>query len=157
MNISVKAFENADQDSAIKAHVNLTIDNAFVVKNLAVVQGKNGLFVNMPHHKSNEVDENGKAVYKDDAFPLKKDLRDKIQEAAIESYEKGGQEVSFDYAAPEKTKTAEASAKEGARLDESEGRASVLRILKEEPLKGTDRPIKITMEEPKKGKGHGAR
>ena len=38
MYLSVKAFENADPDSAVKAHVNLTIDNAFVVKNLAVVQ-----------------------------------------------------------------------------------------------------------------------
>ena len=85
MNITVKAFENADPDSAVKAHVNMTIDNAFVVKNLAVVQGKNGLFVNMPHHKSNEVGEDGKAVYKDDAFPLTKGLRDKISEAAIES------------------------------------------------------------------------
>jgi len=47
MYISVKAFENADPDSAVKAHVNLTIDNAFVVKNLSVVQDKNGLFVNM--------------------------------------------------------------------------------------------------------------
>ena len=111
----------------------------------------------MPHHKSNEVDENGKAVYKDDAFPLKKDLRDKIQDAAIESYQKGGQEVSFDYSAPEKSKTAEASAKEDARLDEGIGKPSVLKILKDEEPKGTDRPIKITMEEPKKSKGKGAR
>jgi len=91
MYISVKAFENADPDSAVKAHVNMTIDNAFVVKNLAVVQGKNGLFVNTPHHKSNEVGEDGKVVYKDDASPLTKGLRDKISEAAIQSYERGGE------------------------------------------------------------------
>lgn len=157
MNYSVKTFANADQDSAIKANATLTIDNAFVVKNFALVQGKNGMFVNMPHHKTNEVDENGKAVYRDDAFPLKKELRDKIQDAAIESYQKGGQEISFDFTSTEKSKSAEVSAKEGARLDGAEERPSVLKILKEEPLKGTDIPIKITMEEPKKGKGHGAR
>ena len=44
MYISVKAFENADRDSAVKANVNLTIDNAFVVKNLTIVQGRNGMF-----------------------------------------------------------------------------------------------------------------
>ena len=71
MYISVKAFENADPDSEVKAHVNMTIDNAFVVKNLAVVQGKNGLFVNMPHHKSNEVGEDGKAVYMLDQCGMK--------------------------------------------------------------------------------------
>ncbi len=93
MNYSVKTFANADQDSAIKANATLTIDDAFVVKNLTVVQGKNGLFVNMPHHKTKEVDENGKAIYKDDAFPLTKDVRDMIQKSVIESYEKGGIEV----------------------------------------------------------------
>ena len=151
MNITVKAFENADPDSAIKAHANMTIDNAFVVKNLAVVQGKNGLFVNMPHHKSNELDENGKAIYRDDAFPLNKDLRDKIQEAAISSYEKGGQEVSFDFATKEKSKTSEKSEKEGARRSDG-GRVSVLDEL--DGLKiDCNAPIKVTMEKPKKGKG----
>ncbi len=145
MNITVKAFENADPDSAVKAHVNMTIDNAFVVKNLAVVQGKNGLFVNMPHHKSNEVGEDGKAVYKDDAFPLTKGLRDKISEAAIESYEKGGQEVSIDYDAPQKDQTKsnpERSGKEDAR----QGKPSVLKILHEDSkVPDADRPLKITM------------
>lgn len=157
MNISVKSFANADQESAIKANVNITIDNAFVVKNLAVVEGRNGLFVNMPHHKTNEVDENGRAVYRDDAFPLQKELRDEIQKAAIESFRNGGKEVEFAYSAPVKSLNEQASAKEGARLPEDEGRPSVLKVLKEEPLKGTDIPIKITMEEPKKSKGKGAR
>ena len=151
MNITVKAFENADPDSAIKAHVNMTIDNAFVVKNLAVVQGKNGLFLNMPHHKSNEVDENGKVVYKDDAFPLNKDLRDKLQDAAVSSYQKGGQEVGFTFDTKEKTKTSEKSEKEGARRTEG-GRVSVLDEL--DGLKiDCNKPIKVTMEKPKKGKG----
>lgn len=152
MNITVKAFENADSDSAIKAHANMTIDNAFVVKNLAVVQGKNGLFLNMPHHKSNEVDENGKAVYKDDAFPLNKDLRDKLQAAAISSYEKGGQEVSFEFATKEKTKSSEKSEKEGARRTDG-GRVSVLGELDDlKNMKFAD-TIKVTMEKHRKGKG----
>lgn len=95
MNITVKAFENADTESAIKAHVNLTLGDAFVVKNLTLVQGKNGLFINMPHHKTNEVDDAGKAIYRDDAFPLEKELRDKIQEAAVESYKGSGKEITF--------------------------------------------------------------
>lgn len=157
MNISVKTFANSDRESAIKANATLTIDNAFVVKNLTVVQGKNGLFVNMPHHKTNEVDENGKAVYRDDAFPLSKDVRDVIQKAAIESYEKGGQEVEASFDTPSKSSVKQGPAKEDARLDEGAGKPSVLKILKEEPLKGTDKPIKITMEEPKKSKGKDAR
>ena len=145
MYISVKAFENADPDSAVKAHVNMTIDNAFVVKNLAVVQGKNGLFVNMPHHKSNEVGEDGKAVYKDDAFPLTKGLRDKISEAAIQSYERGGEEVTLEYDSVQKEQTKanpEKSGKEGAR----QGKPSVLKILQEDSkVPGADKPLKLSM------------
>ncbi len=122
MNITIKTFENADPDSAIKAHANMTIDNAFVVKNLSVVQGKNGLFVNMPHHKTNEVGEDGKSIYRDDAFPLNKELRDKIQKAAVESYEKGGEEVNFEY------------------------KTSILKEIKDgDKIIDTDKPLKITM------------
>ena len=153
MNISVKAFENADPDSAVKAHVNLTIDNAFVVKNLAVVQGKNGLFVNMPHHKSNEVGEDGKAVYKDDAFPLTKGLRDKISEAAVSSYEKGGEEVTFTYDSVRKDQNKtnpEKSGKEDAR----QGKSSVLKILPEDSkVPGAEKPLKLSMDKPKKAVG----
>ena len=144
MYISVKAFENADRDSAVKANVNLTIDNAFVVKNLTIVQGKNGMFLNMPHHKSNEVGADGKAVYKDDAFPLSKNLRDKMQEAAIESYERGGEEVHFEYGGREKS----SPEKEGARRD----KPSILKILREkvEKIPGADKPLKLSVEEPGK-------
>ncbi len=149
MNISVKAFENADPDSAVKAHVNMTIDNAFVVKNLAVVEGKNGLFVNMPHHKSNEVGEDGKPVYKDDAFPLNKDLRDQIRKAAVESYEKGGEEVSFEYETAQKAQkktNPEKSGKEDAR----QGKPSVLKNLSEEKKASrASKPVTVSAAEKK--------
>ncbi len=145
MNITIKTFENADPDSAIKAHANMTIDNAFVVKNLSVVQGKNGLFVNMPHHKTNEIGEDGKNVYRDDAFPLNKELRDKIQKAAVESYEKGGEEVSFDYMGVERTETKESSEK-SEKEDARQGKPSILKALKDgDKIIDTDKPLKITM------------
>ena len=145
MYISVKAFETADRDSAVKANVNLTIDNAFVVKNLTIVQGRNGLFLNMPHHKSNEVGADGKPVYKDDAFPLSKNLRDKMQEAAIDSYERGGEEVHFDYGSRSRENTtSDHSEKESARRD----KPSILKILQEkvEKIPGADKPLKLSVE-----------
>ncbi|MCR5311311.1 MAG: SpoVG family protein [Lachnospiraceae bacterium] len=140
---------NADPDSAVKAHVSMTIDQAFVIKNLMLVQGKNGLFVNMPHHKTGEVGEDGKPVYKDDAFPLSKELLDKIQKAAIEYFENEGKSVSFEFgkaASLEEKSGSEKSEKEGAR----HGKFSLLKALKnEEKIIDTDRPLKITMDSPK--------
>jgi len=94
----------------------------------------------IPHHKSNEVGADGKAVYKDDAFPLSKNLRDKMQEAAIESYERGGEEVHFEYGGREKS----SPEKEGVR----HGKPSILKILQEkvEKIPGADKPLKLSVE-----------
>ena len=151
MRVSVKAFERED-DSAVKAGVNLTFDNIFVVKGSHLIEGKKGLFLSMPHHKV--TGEDGSASYVDDAFPLNKELRDKIQEAAIQSFKNAEQEVSFTYNGPERSAEEVISGREGARLGEAEGRPSVLKILadKEEPPKDTHRPIKLSWGSPKKGK-----
>lgn len=92
MKITVKAFERED-DSAVKAGVNLTFDDIFVVKGSHLIEGKKGLFLSMPNHKITAKD--GSVSYVDDAFPLNKELRDKIQEAAIQSFKNAEQEVSF--------------------------------------------------------------
>ena len=154
MYISVKAFENADLNSAVKANVTLTIDNAFVVKNLALVQGKNGFFVNMPHHKSSELTPNGKPVYKDDAFPLSKSLRDAIQKASVSSDERGGEEVSMDVPIPTPSRETPAPAKESARRD----KPSILKILQEkvEKIPGAERPLSLSIDsEPARPAGEG--
>ena len=65
MKVTVKAFERED-DSAVKAGVNLTFDNIFVVKGSHLIEGKKGLFLSMPHHKV--TGEDGSASYVDDAY-----------------------------------------------------------------------------------------
>ena len=152
MKITVKAFE-LESDGAAKAAVNITFDNIFVVKGSYLIEGKKGLFVSMPHHKIEG--EDGTKSYVDDAFPLNKDLRDKIQQAAIQSYKNAEQEVSFVYNGPERSAEEVISGREGARLGETQGRPSVLKILadKEEPPKDTHRPIKLSWGSPKKEAG----
>lgn len=155
MKISIKTFENKDTDSVVKANATLTIDDMFVVKNLSVIEGKNGLFVNMPHHKTNEVDESGKAVYRDDAFPLSKELRDKIQELAIRSYENHEQDVSAVVESPTKAPK-EKEAGDDEKESPGQGKASVLGELKvnedkaKEKKVNTKSAIKVTMEKTKK-------
>ena len=100
--------------------------------------------------QSHEVGEDGKAVYKDDAFPLTKGLRDKIGDVAIQSYERGGEEVAIEYDSVQKEQTKanpEKSGKAGVR----QGKPSVLKILQENSkVPGADRPLKIAMEKPAK-------
>jgi len=47
----VKIFLKEGQDKKLKAYATLTFDNAFVVRNVKVIEGTKGLFVAMPSRK----------------------------------------------------------------------------------------------------------
>lgn len=67
--------------SRLKAIVEITIDGVFVVHELRIIEGTNGLFVAMP---SRQVGEN---VYKDVAHPINAETRKMIEDAVLEKYE----------------------------------------------------------------------
>ena len=68
----------------IDATASITIDGAFVVRNLSLMNGSKGMFVNMPQQKG--VDDKGNTKYYDIAFPLTTELRTAISEAVIRAY-----------------------------------------------------------------------
>jgi stage V sporulation protein G len=65
----------------LKAFANIVIDDAFIVKNIKVIEGKNGLFIAMPSQKN----KNGE--YRDIAHPLNTDTRNAIEKLIIERYQ----------------------------------------------------------------------
>ena len=56
------------------------IEDAFVVQNISIVEGKNGLFVSMPAYKT------GKGDYQDIAFPISKEFREKLYSSILDTY-----------------------------------------------------------------------
>jgi stage V sporulation protein G len=73
----------------LKAFVNVTFDNAFVIRGLKVINGTKGYFVSMPSRKRN----NG--THQDIAHPINNETRRLIEEKVLEAYEeelkKGGE------------------------------------------------------------------
>ena len=65
----------------LKAVGSIEFDDAFVVRGVAVVEGKKGLFVAMPHQKEDE------EKYRDIAFSTDKELREEIAKAFLSAYE----------------------------------------------------------------------
>lgn len=47
----VKVFLKESPDKKLKAYVTVTFDNAFVVRNIKVIEGSSGLFIAMPSRK----------------------------------------------------------------------------------------------------------
>lgn len=80
MNITeIKVFPvNEDR---LKAYVSLTFDNAFVIRDIKIINGTSGLFVAMPSKKRKD------GQFKDIAHPLNQETRSKIEQAVFEAYE----------------------------------------------------------------------
>jgi stage V sporulation protein G len=70
-----------NQEGRMKAIVSVTFDNAFVVHDVKVVEGTNGLFVAMPSRKTPE------GEFKDIAHPISSDVREIIQTAVLKAYQ----------------------------------------------------------------------
>ena len=65
----------------MKAIVSITFDNEFVVHDIKVIEGQNGLFIAMPSRKTPD------GEFKDIAHPINTDTREKIQESILKAYE----------------------------------------------------------------------
>lgn len=64
----------------LKAIASITIDDAFVVHDIRVSLGEKGLFVAMPNKKYSD------GEYRDVAHPIKKEIRDMLQDAILTKY-----------------------------------------------------------------------
>ncbi|MEY8763200.1 MULTISPECIES: septation regulator SpoVG [Clostridium] len=69
-------------EGKMKAIVSVTFDNEFVVHDIKVIEGQNGLFIAMPSRKTPD------GEFKDIAHPINTQTREKIQKAILEEYEK---------------------------------------------------------------------
>ena len=75
----VKVF--AVNEDRLKAYVSITIDNCFVIRDLKVIQGTNGLFVAMPSKKRKD------GQFRDIAHPLNQETRAMIEDAVFQAFE----------------------------------------------------------------------
>lgn len=69
-------------EEKLKAYVTITIDNCFVVRDLKVIKGNNGLFVAMPSKKRKD------GTFRDTAHPLNNETREMIESKVLAEYEK---------------------------------------------------------------------
>jgi stage V sporulation protein G len=81
MDITDVRIRKVNAEGKMKAVVSVTIDNAFVVHDVKVVEGTNGLFVAMPSRKTPE------GEFRDIAHPISAAAREVIQTAVLKAYQ----------------------------------------------------------------------
>ncbi|QQD84661.1 septation regulator SpoVG [Jeotgalicoccus sp. ATCC 8456] len=79
-----------NQDTRMKALVSVTFDEAFVVHDLRVIDGNNGLFVAMPSKRTPD------GEFRDIAHPINTEMRQHVQEEVMRVYEETEDPASED-------------------------------------------------------------
>lgn len=77
----VRVFPVNINGSMVKAYATLTFEDAFVVRDMRVIEGKNGVFVSMPARRKR----NGE--YQDVCFPISTKLREIMENKVLEKFD----------------------------------------------------------------------
>ena len=81
MEITDVRVRKVTKEGKLKAIVSITLDEAFVVHDIKVIEGEKGLFIAMPSKKALD------GEYRDVAHPLNSETREMIQSIILQKYE----------------------------------------------------------------------
>jgi stage V sporulation protein G len=80
MQITEIAISLRDEEK-LKAFVNVTFDNCFVVRGMKVIKGTSGYFISMPSRKATD------GSFRDVAHPISNEFRQELETAILKKYE----------------------------------------------------------------------
>lgn len=87
MEITDVRLRKIETEGKLRAYVSITFDDSFVVHDLRVIDGTKGMFVAMPSKRLPNGD------HKDIAHPINTEIREKIQNAVLDVYNRELEEV----------------------------------------------------------------
>jgi stage V sporulation protein G len=69
-------------EERLKAYATITFDDCFIIRDLKIINGNNGLFVAMPSKKRKD------GTFRDTAHPLNNETRRMIEDVVLGEYER---------------------------------------------------------------------
>lgn len=82
---------NLRDEEKLKAFVNITFDDVFVIRGLKIIEGKEGLFVCMPSRKLED------GTYKDIAHPITNEFRRQMETQILDEFRKLSEEAASNH------------------------------------------------------------
>ncbi|GIO28155.1 MULTISPECIES: septation regulator SpoVG [Ornithinibacillus] len=92
MEVTDVRLRRVNTEGRMRAIASITLDQEFVVHDIRVIDGNNGLFVAMPSKRTPD------GEFRDIAHPINSNTRSKIQDAVLEEYRRAGEEVEYEEA-----------------------------------------------------------
>ena len=81
MEVTDVRLRRVSAEGKMRAIASITFDDEFVVHDVRIIDGNNGLFVAMPSKRTSD------GEFRDIAHPINSKTREKIQEAVLKEYE----------------------------------------------------------------------
>lgn len=92
MEVTDVRLRRINAEGRMRAIASITFNGEFVVHDIRVIDGNNGLFVAMPSKRTPD------GEFRDIAHPINSNTRAKIQDAVLEAYRRAGEEVKLEEA-----------------------------------------------------------
>jgi DNA-binding cell septation regulator SpoVG len=87
MQVGISVTPIRKEDSKIVGIASITLNNAFRINDIVIRKDAKGKpFVSMPSYKNRKQDENGKDLYKDICYSVKRDFTKTLNEMIINKY-----------------------------------------------------------------------
>lgn len=90
MEVTDVRLRRVNTEGRMRAIASITLDQEFVVHDIRVIDGNNGLFVAMPSKRTPD------GEFRDIAHPINANTRAKIQDAVLEEYHRAGEVEEVD-------------------------------------------------------------
>ena len=87
MNIKVTVTPMKEQEGCLKANASIILNDVFKVTGIRIgISQKGNIFVSMPDYKTGRLDDNGKDVYQDIAYPVTRQFRQQLYDKIVSEF-----------------------------------------------------------------------
>ena len=98
LNIKVTVTPMKESEGCLKANASIILNDVFKVTGIRIgISQKGNIFVSMPDYKTGRLDDNGKDIYQDIAYPVTRQFRQELYDQIVKEFNavmgEGGQEV----------------------------------------------------------------
>ncbi len=98
LSIKVTVIPMKEQEGRLKANASIILNDVFKVTGIRIgISQKGNVFVSMPDYKTGRLDDNGKDIYQDIAYPVTRQFRQELYDEIVKEFnavtEKEGQQI----------------------------------------------------------------
>ena len=87
MSIKATVTPMKEREGCLKANASIVLGGVFKVTGIRIgISQKGNLFVSMPDYKTGRLDDNGKDVYQDIAYPVTRQFRQELYDTIVKEY-----------------------------------------------------------------------